>query len=59
MKSKDKFLTLDDAVEWLAELTDKMMVKCPPKERARRFRNAARIIAAAKKKESSQNPQYD
>jgi truncated hemoglobin YjbI len=51
MKRKEKPLTMDEAVEWLAALTDKMMAKYSPEERARRFRNAAKIIAAAKKRD--------
>jgi len=51
MKRKEGPLTLDEAVEWFADLTDKMMAKCSPEERARRFRNAGKIVAAAKKKD--------
>jgi hypothetical protein len=51
MKRKEKQLTMDEAVEKFAALTDKVMAKFSPEERARRFRNAARIVAAAKKKE--------
>jgi hypothetical protein len=51
MKRKEKPMTMDEAVEWLAALTDKMMAKYSPEERARRFREVAKIIAAAKKRD--------
>ncbi len=59
MKRKEKCLTMDESVEWLADLTEQIMVKCCPKERARRFRNVEKIIAAAKRKKRSLAPQYD
>lgn len=50
MKRKEKPLTLDEAVELFAGLTDKVMAKYSPEERARRFRNAAKVIASAKRR---------
>jgi hypothetical protein len=51
MKRKAKPMTMDEAVQWLADLTDKMMAKVSPEERARRFREAGKIIASAKKRD--------
>jgi hypothetical protein len=51
MKHKEKPMAMSEAVQWFADLTDKMMAKVSPEERARRFREAAKIIAAAKKRD--------
>jgi hypothetical protein len=50
MKRKEKPLTMDEAVEKFAALTDQVMAKYSPEERAKRFRDAAKIIASAKKR---------
>jgi len=50
MKRKEKPLTMDEAVKKFAALTDQVMAKYSPEERARRFRDAAKIIASAKQR---------
>jgi len=50
MKRKEKPLTMDEAVDLFAELTEKVMAKFTPEERERRWRNVEKIIASAKKK---------
>jgi hypothetical protein len=50
MKRKEKPLTKDAALEMFAALTDKVMAKYSPEERAARFRNAAKVIASAKQR---------
>jgi hypothetical protein len=48
---KEKPLTMEEAVKKFAAITDRVMAKFSPEERARRFRNAAKMIASLKKKE--------
>ncbi|HMD41254.1 MAG TPA: hypothetical protein VKH15_18345 [Candidatus Acidoferrum sp.] len=50
MKRKEKPQTKDAALEMFAALTDKVMAKYSPEERAARFRNAAKVIASAKQR---------
>lgn len=51
MKRKTKTLTENEAVELFAGLTEKVMAKFSPEERARRWRNAEKFIASVKKRE--------
>jgi len=53
MKRKAKPLTMDEAVEKFAALTDQVMAKYSPEERARRFRNFAKVVRVLKKKENA------
>jgi hypothetical protein len=53
MKRKEKSLTMDEAVEKLAAITDRVMAKFSPEERARRFRKFAKVVRALKKKENA------
>jgi hypothetical protein len=50
MKRKEKPRTMDEALNLFAELTEEVMAKFSTEERARRFRNAAKIIASAKQR---------
>ncbi len=50
MKRKEKFLTMDEAVEKLAAITDSFLSKLSPEERAKRTRNFSKTIASLKKK---------
>jgi hypothetical protein len=50
MKRKEKPLTMDEAVEKLAAITDSFLAKLSPEEREKRLRDFSRFIPSAKKK---------
>ncbi len=50
MKRKEKPLTMDEAVEKLAAITDSFLSQLSPEERAKRLNNFSKTIASLKKK---------